>query len=241
MEKKIRAGNEDAFNSSGAKTLLHQQDLGEEHNRLLSQLNHVLDSPESLQAFVDGLETWRAPWLPRKSGKGWKKAKQQIKEFLKAFPSLYFQPSEDPHNFLKVFLQSFSMIILRDLLKNAAFPLVTVRSPEITDHYPHRSVPDHAPRIVDEGKFKDKEGAQLSDRLITLKEAAGLYPDEVSYGNVLRWHYSGRLEERRWLARPGGRSIPLVSQAELAYLKDHRPPVGKQISKHRRPRSRTNQ
>jgi hypothetical protein len=79
--------------------------------------------------------------------------------------------------------------------------------------------------------LKPTEGSneeQQTDRLITLKEAAGLYPDEVSYGDVLRWHYSGLLEEqgRRWLARPGGRSIPLVSEVEVAYLKDNRPPRG---------------
>jgi transcriptional regulator with XRE-family HTH domain len=90
-------------------------------------------------------------------------------------------------------------------------------------HYSH-AMPDHGPRIVAEGKWGEKQ----SDRLITLKEAAALYPNEVSYGDVLRWHYSGLLEEqgRRWLARPGGRSIPLVSQVEVAYLKDNRPPRG---------------
>jgi transcriptional regulator with XRE-family HTH domain len=88
-----------------------------------------------------------------------------------------------------------------------------------------------------------KNGEKQPDRLLTLKEAANLFPDEVSYSDVLRWHYSGRLEEqgRRWLARPGGRSIPLVSQAEVAYLKDHRPPVGKNITKRRKSGSRRNQ
>jgi DNA-binding XRE family transcriptional regulator len=105
-------------------------------------------------------------------------------------------------------------------------------------HYPHM-LPDHGTRIVAEGKWGEKQ----QDRLMTLKEAAGLYPDDVSYSDLLRWHYSGRLEEkgRRWLARPGGRSIPLVSQAQVAYLKDHRPPVGVNISKRRKSGSRRNQ
>jgi transcriptional regulator with XRE-family HTH domain len=90
-------------------------------------------------------------------------------------------------------------------------------------HYPH-TMPDHGSGIVAEGKWGEKH----TDRLLTLKEAAALYPDDVSYGDVLRWHYSGLLEEkgRRWLARPGGRSIPLVSQVEVDYLKDNRPPRG---------------
>jgi transcriptional regulator with XRE-family HTH domain len=90
-------------------------------------------------------------------------------------------------------------------------------------HYDH-TMPEHGSHIVDEGKWGEKQ----HDHLITLKQAAALYPNEVSYGDVLRWHYSGLLEEqgRRWLARPGGRSIPLVSQVEVAYLKDNRPPRG---------------
>jgi transcriptional regulator with XRE-family HTH domain len=93
----------------------------------------------------------------------------------------------------------------------------------IRSHYPH-TMPDHGAHLVAEGKWGEKH----TDRLITLKEAAALYPDEVSYSDVLRWHYSGLLDEqgRRWLARPGGRSIPLVSQVEVAYLKDNRPPRG---------------
>jgi hypothetical protein len=93
-------------------------------------------------------------------------------------------------------------------------------------------------RLGDGNNTPEKE---LPDRLITLKEAADLYPKEVKYADVLRWHYSGRLKEkgRRWLARPGGRSIPLVSQAELAYLKDNRPPIGKHISKEKSQRKRS--
>jgi hypothetical protein len=92
---------------------------------------------------------------------------------------------------------------------------------EYTSHYPH-TLPEHGSRIVAEGKWGEKH----TNRLLTLKEAAALYPDDVSYGDLLRWHYSGLLEEkgRRWLARPGGRSIPLVSQVEVDYLKDNRPP-----------------
>jgi hypothetical protein len=98
------------------------------------------------------------------------------------------------------------------------------RKPPI--HYPHENVVFHVAQL--QAEARGKNGEEQPDRLMTLKEAAGLYPDEVSYGDVLRWHYSGLLEEqgRRWLARPGGRSIPLVSQVEVAYLKDNRPPRG---------------
>jgi transcriptional regulator with XRE-family HTH domain len=91
-------------------------------------------------------------------------------------------------------------------------------------HYPHENVVFHVAQLR-------ADALSQPDRLMTLRQAANLYPDDVSYRDVLRWHNSGRLKElgRRWLARPGGRSIPLVSQAEVAYLKDNPPPVGKHI------------
>jgi hypothetical protein len=134
--------------------LLQHKGLRKDYEVSLRQLEHALDSPEQFHAFVDDLETRDAAWLPHKPVKGWKKARQHIKHFLKAFSSLYFQPSEEPYNLLNVFLQSFSMIILRKLLKNAGFRLIIVAIPEIPDHYPHTSVPDHAPRLVAEGKWQ---------------------------------------------------------------------------------------
>jgi transcriptional regulator with XRE-family HTH domain len=116
-------------------------------------------------------------------------------------------------------------ILMRNAFNISDFQTIIVQ-PEakpLRIHYLH-TMPEHGSQVVREGKWGEKH----DDRLITLKEAANLYPDELSYGDVLRWHYSGLLEEqgRRWLARPGGRSIPLVSQVEVAYLKDNRPPRG---------------
>jgi hypothetical protein len=134
--------------------LLQQQRLSKKHKIAYSQLQQALESPENLQALVHDLEKGNVPWLPRKSSKGWKKVRQHISHFLKAFHPLYFQSLEDPYNFLKVFLQSFSMILLRDLLKNAGFRLIIVPIREALDHYPHSSsnVPEHARRVVAEGK-----------------------------------------------------------------------------------------
>jgi hypothetical protein len=98
-------------------------------------------------------------------------------------------------------------------------------------------LPDILPNIMQEEELRrhiqteaqSPEGQKRPpDRLLTLKEAADLYPNEMKYDDIRRWHSSGLLEEkgRRWLTRPGGRSIPLVSQAEVAYLKDNRPPRG---------------
>jgi hypothetical protein len=160
MEKKIRAGNDEAFNSLGVKRFLHQQDLSEEHKLLLSQLNHALDSPERLQAFVDGFEKGYAPWLPRKPVKGWKKVRQHIKHFLKAFHPLYFEPPEEARSFLNVFLQSSSMIALQNLLKNAGFRLIIVPIREVLDHYPHTSVSEPARQVVAEGNFQEAKASK---------------------------------------------------------------------------------
>jgi hypothetical protein len=143
--------------------LFKYQKLGKECEITFKQLNHALSSPEDFQAFVHGLEKGDVPWLPRKSGKGWKKVRQHINHFLKAFHPLYFEPSEDPHNFLKVFLQSFFMISLRNLLKNAGFRLIIVPIREVLDHYPHSSVPEHAPRLVEEGKAQIPKNGVVFD------------------------------------------------------------------------------
>ena len=129
--------------------------------------------------------------------------------------------SQDAYESVRQFLQTFA--IAYDSICSS----VQVENP-LPNHYSHTSVPDHASWLVNEGKFKDKEGAQLADRLITLKEAADLYPNELTYDDLRRWHYSGLLDEqgRRWLARPGGRSNPLVSKLQVDYLKDNRPPRG---------------
>jgi hypothetical protein len=134
--------------------LLQQQRLSKKHKIPFSQLQQALESPENFQAFVDGLDNRSTPWLPHKPVKGWKKARQYIKHFLTAFHPLYFEPSEDPHSFLKVFLQSFFMISLRNLLKNAGFRLIIVPIREVLDHYPHASVPEHARQVVAEGKVQ---------------------------------------------------------------------------------------
>src|ERR687896_2145518 len=105
---------------------LHKQRPSKKHKVAFSQLQEALESPENFQAYVDGLDTKQAPWLPHKQAKGWKKVRQQIKHFLTAFHPLYFQPLEDSYDYLKPFLQSFSMILLRDLLKNTGFWLIIV-------------------------------------------------------------------------------------------------------------------
>lgn len=211
-------GDEEAFT-----TLL--QKLPEEDKRLLEQFeqNPVNDLGLIDEQLNHLLKVADALGLIEKPDE----ISSTIKHCMKD-PPLYLKPSEVAPYSPTQLLQLFAMIIRRMLMKLAAFPPVPMPPPEIPDHYPHTSVPEHASQVVAEGKFKNKEGEQQPDRLITLKEAAGLYPDDVSYGDVLRWHYSGLLEEkgRRWLARPGGRSIPLVSPVEVAYLKDNRPPRG---------------
>jgi hypothetical protein len=111
--------------------------------------------------------------------------------------------------------------IVSELQSQARLGSETKRQPS---PYPHENVVFHVGQLQAEALRK----AEQPDRLMTLKEVADLYPDELTYDDVRRWHYSGLLEEqgRRWLARPGGRSIPLVSQLEVAYLRDNRPPRG---------------
>jgi hypothetical protein len=155
--------------------LLQQQRLSKKHKIAFSQLHQALASPENLQAFVHALEKGNVPWLPRKSGKGWKKVRQHISHFLKAFHPLYFEPSEDPHNFLKVFLQSFFMISLRNLLKNAGFRLIIVPIREVFDHYPHKSVPEHARRVVAEGNFQDAKAGKTGGVVLDSSHAKLLF------------------------------------------------------------------
>jgi hypothetical protein len=71
-----------------------------------------------------------------------------------------------------------------------------------------------------------KEGEQL-ERLITIQDAIDIL--NVPPSTVWHWFTTGRLQERGrvWLAKPGGRGTPLVSEAEVESLKNTRPPMGR--------------
>ena len=92
-------------------------------------------------------------------------------------------------------------------------------------HYPHENVVDHVAHLRAESLEKQP------DRLVTIKEGVRL--TGLPHGTIGRWLSARRLKERgrQWLARPGGRSIPMYSLADLTYLKDNPPPVGKHINK----------
>jgi hypothetical protein len=141
------------------KQVVCKKNLSKKNKLLLTQLQQALESPENLQAFVDGLKTWNAPHKPVK---GWKKVRQRIKDFLTAFHPLYFAPPEEARSFLNAFLQSFSMIVLRNLLKNVGFRLIIVPIREALDYYPHSSsnVPEHARQVVAEGNFQEAKAGK---------------------------------------------------------------------------------
>jgi hypothetical protein len=112
-------------------------------------------------------------------------------------------------------------------------------------HYPHSSVPDHAPRLVDEGKFqegkrrrrsrvvyqqrhsRDKTGQEVPEQLMTVQDVIDTL--QLPPRTVWSWFSTGRLKERGrvWLAEPGGRGSPLVSLAQGESLKNERPPRGR--------------
>jgi transcriptional regulator with XRE-family HTH domain/predicted DNA-binding transcriptional regulator AlpA len=96
---------------------------------------------------------------------------------------------------------------------------------EQPNHYPHENVVFHVAQLQAEALGKQP------DRLVTIKEGVSL--TGLPHGTIGRWLSAGRLKERgrQWLARPGGRSIPMYSLADLTYLKDNPPPIGKRITK----------
>jgi hypothetical protein len=73
---------------------------------------------------------------------------------------------------------------------------------------------------------KEQEGGHL-ERLISVQEVIDTL--DVPESTVRHWVATGRLKERGrvWLARPGGRGTPLVSQAEAEFLINNRPPMGR--------------
>jgi DNA-binding transcriptional MerR regulator len=144
------------------KLVPRKKNLSPNNKLLLTQFQHALKSPEHFQTFLHSLEEGNTPWFPRKPAKRWKKVRQRIKDFLTAFHLLYFEPPEEARSFLNVFLQSFFMIALRDLLKNAGFRLIIVPIREILDHYPHSSsnVPEHAKQLVAEGSIQEAKASK---------------------------------------------------------------------------------
>jgi hypothetical protein len=125
-----------------------------------------------------------------------------------------------------------------------------VTNTEKSAHYPH-TLPEHGSEIVREGKWQpskepevvkpgkrrgvvyerrregDKGGKEQPERLMTVQEVIDtlhLNPSTAWY-----WFTSGRLKERGriWLAKPGGRSSPLVSLDEAEFINKNRPPTGR--------------
>jgi hypothetical protein len=73
----------------------------------------------------------------------------------------------------------------------------------------------------------EKEGEQQLERLITVQDAVDIL--NVPPSTVWHWFTTGRLKERGrvWLAKPGGRGTPLVSESEVESLKNTRPQMGR--------------
>jgi hypothetical protein len=122
--------------------------------------------------------------------------------------------------------------------------------PEKPAYYPH-TLPEHGSEIINEGKWQPskelevvkpgkrrgvvyerrrsggKERDEQPERLITVQDAIDTL--NLPPSTVWHWFTSGRLKERGrvWLAKPGGRGTPLVSEAEVHSLINERSPKGR--------------
>jgi transcriptional regulator with XRE-family HTH domain len=153
------------------------------------------------------------------------------------------EAEQDPlTQFVLTKISEFGSMSVRELLQMLDFPPKTMPNPESPTHYPHTSVPDHASRLVGEGKFQKakarrrpratyekpqlQEGEQ-PERLMTVQEVIDIL--QLPPSTVWTWLATGRLKERGriWHVEPGGRSSPLVSQSEAEYLNNNRPPMGR--------------
>jgi hypothetical protein len=119
-------------------------------------------------------------------------------------------------------------------------------------NYSHTSVPDHVAdlhkqaenpqtpqpgngekavpmqRVVFERRRSgDKKGEEQPERLVTVQDVIDTL--NLPPSTVKHWVATGRLKERGriWLAKPGGRGTPLVSESEAESLKNNRPPMGR--------------
>jgi hypothetical protein len=87
----------------------------------------------------------------------------KIKHCMKDRP-LSLKPSEvEPYSPTQL-LQLFATIIRRMLMKLSALPPVTMPTPEVPDHYPHTSVPEHALWLVEEGKAQTPKKGTIFER-----------------------------------------------------------------------------
>jgi DNA-binding transcriptional MerR regulator len=149
----LHLGDEEPFT-----TLLQQ--LPEEDKRLLEQFedNPVNDLGLIEEELKHLLKVADALGLIEKPDE----ISSTIKHCMKD-PPLSLKPSEVAPYSRTQFLQSFTMIIRRMLMKLSAFPLVSMPPREIPDHYPHTSVPEHAPRLVGEGKAQIPKNGVVFD------------------------------------------------------------------------------
>jgi hypothetical protein len=85
------------------------------------------------------------------------------------------------------------------------------------------------PRVVYARRSRSggKEGEKQPERLMTVQDVI----DTLHLNPSTAWHWftTGRLKERGriWLAKPGGRSSPLVSLDEAEFINKNRPPTGR--------------
>jgi hypothetical protein len=132
----------------------------------------------------------------------------------------------------------------------SGFAAIIAYTSEKPAYYPH-TLPDHGSEIVNEGMWQPSEEQEVAkpkkrygvvyerqriseeqgegnlERLISVQEVADSL--HLNPGTVRYWVATGRLKERGriWLAKPGGRGTPLVSQAEAESLKNEISPKGR--------------
>jgi transcriptional regulator with XRE-family HTH domain len=153
------------------------------------------------------------------------------------------QATQDPPTPLEEEQESLTKFVHKGIRERGS--ISSPVKPEIPDHYEHTNVPEHAPRLVGEGKFqeaqarrrtnivyqsrdaKDKVGQVAPDQLVTVQDVIDTL--HLPPSTVWSWFATGRLKERGrvWLAEPGGRGSPLVSKDQAETLKNERPPRGR--------------
>jgi hypothetical protein len=144
--------NEEAF------TVLPQK-LDEENIRLLEPFQYpeddrglILEELNRLLKVADALGLIEKP----------DEISSEIKHCSKD-PPLYMKASEVALYSPTQLLHSFVIIIRRILMKLSAISTDTMLPPEILDHFPHTSVPEHASRLVAEGKTQAPKNGIVFD------------------------------------------------------------------------------
>jgi hypothetical protein len=141
-------------------------------------------------------------------------------------------------------------MLLQSPVSYSGFATNMAANAEKPAYYSH-TLPEHGSEIVNEGKWQpskepevakpgkkygvvyerqrtsEEQGEGHLERLISVQEVADSL--QLNPGTVRYWVATGRLKERGrvWLAKPGGRGTPLVSQAEAESLKNEITPKGR--------------